>query len=795
MNSTPFKVKLITYFFSLLLLTAGSLIYLQYYFSEKLAMQAGDQAFESILNNLHDFQKSQDRQSEAFLEIISTYPQLSQPVSLDEEYPLQTPFIKILSQNLNAYAIYWANLKGDFFEVINMHHSPLLYKQLKAPLNARWGIIKLSQDSDFKIKHYIFLDSNLNSIATRNEATDYKAYLRHWFVGAQNNRGVTRSAPYLFQHLQLYGITYSKFIRSQQVVVAVDYTNSEIENLLKQAKPSKDSYIFMFNENAELLMDSNGNRETAEKVNTSLQLYEQLKPLLNKSSGAKPQEITVNNRRYLARFVNTDAQQEHRLNLAMLIPMNDLTEPYRAQIQLSLLVALIILLILIPLIFLFARNLTRPIEALMNENYKIQHRQFDQVKLIETPIKELDRLSRSLVEMSNSIQQYQYSQTKLLDSIIKLVADAIDAKSPYTGGHCKRVPELAFMLLDAANTDSKTFKDFRFEDPDEIRSFHIGAWLHDCGKIVTPEHVVDKATKLETIYNRIHEIRTRFEVLWRDADIVYLQARLDGESTELAEQQRQATRDRLQEEFAFIASTNIGGEFLDEQDQERLKKIGKQTWQRHFNKNLGLSEEEQLRSSPDNHLPATESLLADKPEHFINRYHFDYEDYQAHGFKEPVPQYLYNLGELTNLGIARGTLNDEERFKIKEHVMMTIKMLEKLPFPQEYKNIIRYAGTHHETLDGKGYPRQLAAEDLSIPERIMSIADIFEALTAADRPYKPAKTLSQALQIMSFMRDDNHIDADLFALFIESGVYLEYAQAYLQPEQIDEINPADYIEK
>jgi HD-GYP domain-containing protein (c-di-GMP phosphodiesterase class II) len=448
----------------------------------------------------------------------------------------------------------------------------------------------------------------------------------------------------------------------------------------------------------------------------------------------------------------------------------------------------------LPFIWLLSLAITKPIHQLIEENNKIQRRAYKDVVRIPTMIKELDDLSGSMLSMSSSIQNYQQSQADLLNSIIRLIADAIDAKSPYTGGHCQRVPLLAMMLVDEANKDNGTFSAFKFDDEDERRAFEIGAWLHDCGKVTTPEYVVDKATKLETIYNRIHEIRTRFEVLWRDADIAYYQAIINGENKESAQNKRIELQQSLQDDFSFIASTNAGGEYLSEDKIERIRAIGEKTWLRHFDAGIGLSQEELERAGNVNEdLPVIETLLADKASHKIAREHFDFEKYRAQGFKEPVPELLYDQGELLNLTISKGTLTNEERFKIKEHIIMTIKMLENVPFPEEYKNVPRYAGTHHETLKGTGYPRQLTADDLSIPEKIMVIADIFEALTASDRPYKEAKTLSQSIKIMSFMVKDEHIDAELFNLFLQSGTYLKYAEQFLKPEQIDEVDLSAYL--
>ena len=388
------------------------------------------------------------------------------------------------------------------------------------------------------------------------------------------------------------------------------------------------------------------------------------------------------------------------------------------------------------------------------------------------------------------------AQNALIESIIKIIAGAIDAKSPYTGGHCERVPELAMMLARAAcDVQDGPLADFDFRTDEEWREFKIGAWLHDCGKVTTPEYVVDKATKLETIYNRIHEIRTRFEVLLRDAEIDRLRdVHERGVSPDEADQRFEKRRAQLQDDFSFVATTNVGGEFLAPENIERVLQIGGQTWLRHFDDRLGLSHAELLRhgGSEPKPLPARESLLADKAEHVIQRT-VAHASAVMQSFKLAVPEHLYNHGELHNLRVSRGTLTDEERFKINEHVIQTIIMLEQLPLPPNLRRVPEYAGTHHETLTGTGYPRQLRAEDLSIPARIMAIADIFEALTASDRPYKKAKSLTESIKILSFFKKDRHIDPVLFDLFLTSGVYLEYAKRYLQPEQIDEVDISRYL--
>jgi HD-GYP domain-containing protein (c-di-GMP phosphodiesterase class II) len=401
--------------------------------------------------------------------------------------------------------------------------------------------------------------------------------------------------------------------------------------------------------------------------------------------------------------------------------------------------------------------------------------------------------SQSAVALEN--HNLLQAQRALMDSLIRLVAGAIDAKSAYTGGHCERVPELAVMLAEeASQVKEGPLADFNFHSDEEWREFRIGAWLHDCGKLTTPEYVVDKATKLDTIYNRIHEVRTRFEVLLRDAEIASLKAIQGGEDPAAAAQEFQARRAQLIDDFAFVAECNIGGEFMAPERIERIKRIAGQTWLRHFDDRLGLSHEELLRyeNMPVSALPAVENLLSDKPCHIIPR-GVDQAFDPKYGFKVKVPENLYNFGEVLNLCVERGTLSEEERFKISEHIIQTVIMLDSLPFPKELRRVPGYAGSHHETMTGSGYPRKLTKDDLSVPARIMAIADIFEALTASDRPYKKSKTLSESVKILSFFKKDKHIDPDLFDLFLRSGVYLRYAERYLKPEQIDIVDVSRYL--
>ena len=331
----------------------------------------------------------------------------------------------------------------------------------------------------------------------------------------------------------------------------------------------------------------------------------------------------------------------------------------------------------------------------------------------------------------------------LFESFIALINAAIDEKSPYTGGHCQRVPALTMMLAEAVNeTHEGPLRDFRMTDKDRYE-LKIAGLLHDCGKVTTPVHVVDKATKLETIFDRINLVDTRFEVLKRDLEIEALKNKI--ELRQAGDQERTAQIDRelhdavrkLEDEREFLRHANIGGEVMSTEAQERVKQIG-----------TG-------RSWTDVSGKRTDFLSAD---------------------------------EIKNLTIARGTLTQEERQTINHHIVATIKMLEALPWPTHLRNVPEYAGGHHERMDGKGYPRGLTREQMSIQARVMGIADIFEALTAKDRPYKRGKTLSESLKILGNFRQNGHVDPDLFDVFVRKKVYLRYAQQFLDREQIDEVD-------
>jgi HD-GYP domain-containing protein (c-di-GMP phosphodiesterase class II) len=343
--------------------------------------------------------------------------------------------------------------------------------------------------------------------------------------------------------------------------------------------------------------------------------------------------------------------------------------------------------------------------------------------------------SQAAVTLTNRLLVEQLRS--LFFSFIKMINQAIDEKSPHTSGHCQRVPALTLMLAEAVHdTDTGMFTNFNMTENDR-RELELAGLLHDCGKITTPVHVIDKSSKLETIFDRITLIASKFEIVKRDAKINCLEASfaLPEKSADYQHEYNQKIV-QINADLDFLRHANIGSESMTDADIARVQDIAKKY------------------------------TIADEK-----------------GCDQPV----LTDDEINNLTIRAGTLTTAERHIINRHIEITIQMLESLPWPRDFKNVTEYAGGHHERMDGKGYPKGLTRDQMSIQARVMGIADIFEALTAGDRPYKKAKTLSESLKILGNMAKNGHIDPDIFDIFIRKQVYMQYANAFLDKKQIDDV--------
>jgi HD-GYP domain-containing protein (c-di-GMP phosphodiesterase class II) len=335
---------------------------------------------------------------------------------------------------------------------------------------------------------------------------------------------------------------------------------------------------------------------------------------------------------------------------------------------------------------------------------------------------------------------------EIFESFIKLIALAIDRKSEYTGGHCQRVPELTMMLAEALEKQTTgKFKDFKMTN-DEKYELKIAAWLHDCGKVATPVHVVDKSTKLETIFDRIELIKTRFQAVKDQRKIEFLSSKIslleNGKISGLNKITEIYNLDinELNSDLELIIKFNLGAEFMPVEIQNKIKDIGKKAW-----------------------------------------------------IENGIKKSLLTQNEIENLIISKGTLNLDEREEINNHIVVTLEMLNNLPYPKHLKKVPEFAGGHHEKIDGTGYPMGLSGDEMSIQAKVMAVADIYEALTAKDRPYKKGKKLSESMRILGFMKNDYHIDKDIFEIFVKEKVYKKYADLYVAEEQHDNVNELELI--
>ncbi len=358
-------------------------------------------------------------------------------------------------------------------------------------------------------------------------------------------------------------------------------------------------------------------------------------------------------------------------------------------------------------------------------------------KEVEPVITALTQYAAIVVNLQILLEDHKL----LLDSFVQCIAGAIDAKSPHTSAHCQQIPVIMDMMVDAICCDQEFFPEYNVDD-EQRYEIQVASWLHDCGKLTTPDSVLEKSTKLHKMHDGIHEVNNRFMILRQQIELEYAKKIIAPGADQASLQNELSERLKtLEDDRAFIESCNKGGEFMSEEYQERVGTIAQTEW----------------------------------------------VDHQGN------KQVMLNEDEIYNLCIARGTITKEERDIINNHMQVTIDMLESLHFPKDLKRVPEIAGGHHEKMNGQGFPKGLKRDEMSIPARMMAIADIFEALTSKDRPYKDPMKLSQTLSIMSNMVKDEHIDSELFAMFLKQGVWKRYAQSCLNPEQLDITDISAYL--
>ncbi|UTW13332.1 HD domain-containing phosphohydrolase [Marinobacterium rhizophilum] len=966
----PLHLQITALFMLLILLLGGSLTWYHYRQSSDLILTASAQLFEQYGERLR-------------LEFLRTYQpivQLINMLALDSIVKAQTAterltrltlLARALEQRPQVTALQIGYASGDYL-VVRPINGDRLSASLQPPGGSHLIAQSISTDPQGRRQQQdYFFDVDLRLIEQRDTApSDYDPRQQNWYQLAleHDRHGVTE--PYFFPTIGKVGITLSGRDPLQGTVIAADVALDRLSRSISELHITPRSEIVLLDQNFNALAYRDPGKLVLLEQHRIIDIA-RLDSLGSRVLDAASKPVAAGERRFRLEFDREtwraelyalEAADGIHFELLILVPENELlSEALRIRRQSNLITGIILMLAL-PLTWLLARQIARPLRQLALEASQIRRFQLDQPISTRSRIREIDDLGHSMRVMKDTLNQFlgmlgamseetafvplielictqtmsvsqaagaaiylvndddtrlelaslklaeatgaapllppcalhgdhqladcllhetSLSQTlthssidhpmypllqalhtgrlqvisiplknrnresvgvlcllygnsqahcendlldfietlsgfasltlenrqligkekALLEAFIELIAGAIDAKSPHTGGHCARVPALTEMLARAAcDSSDPAFADFSLND-DQWEELHIASWLHDCGKITTPETVVEKATKLETFHDRIHEIRTRFEVLKRDAELRFWRQLHDAKDTE-----RQTLKVRLEatlarelgqldDDFAFVAQCNLGREQMAQSDQQRLRTLARREWLRTLDDRLGISwEARQRRPGGTVSLPVRETLLADKDFHLIPRTEADYiPANNPWGFRLHQPQHLYNQGELYNLLINAGTLTPEERYKINDHIVQTIIMLEKLPYPRHLRGIPEIAGGHHERMDGRGYPRGLTGEQMSLPARMMAIADIFEALTAADRPYKEPKRLSEALLIMGQMRDRGHIDPHLFRLFLHSGVCEQYACQYLTPAQRDPVDIRRYL--
>ena len=420
------KAKILTVIVSIVGIVAFSLLASQYYFSKQLAMKTTAETFTLISKNIREHLREEAKNTKNILNVKSQDRDISEKITFDPMHPSLHGLIQILQIKPNLHAIYFAHPDGSFYEVINMQGRPLLYEVFHAPTETYWTVVTIIDNKE----QHAFLDKNCTLIAKEDFSKKYDPRIRPWYKKAQKSKEITFTKPYYFAHSHQMGITYAKVLNGSGIVLAVDYTLSQLNTILAMQESKSTSEIFIVN--------SQGNKFTSSLYSHDQKAgkAEMLDPeLMQKLAEHTIDEIIELTNGQAHSFVIFKPLANKGMYLGIRVNADILLETHRNNLSYSFSIAFLLLLLSLPVIFFSAESMAKPIKDLTRENTKIKERKFSEVDIIDTNIIELEALSESLVSMSQSIQAHEKDQNALLDSIIKLIAEAIDKKSPHTGKH------------------------------------------------------------------------------------------------------------------------------------------------------------------------------------------------------------------------------------------------------------------------------------------------------------------------------------------------------------------------
>jgi hypothetical protein len=740
-------------------------IALQFYFSLMSAREALVQKYQRESAHIRQTLKQEQQTAESHMTLLADFN------SLITGKQFSSDALPILANLLYKNSLYSSiNLgfpNGDLQQFIDLDKPDNIAQQLPEMESARWLLISKTYQGKQSIVQYAYFDQSLTLIKERQSYKSDGVKLA-WYQQAV----LTQSSSDI-------GKTYAITIPKTNAVLALDLHSNALPEILKiytEQQNTDRHEIYAFIKHGETI-ESN-------QSGTNTNLTPVLDELTQHSSNLnKLNSIAIDETTYYAYVTKIQGANNY---LAFLMPQTTL---FFANFNQLLVVGVTGLLLTLCLSWLLSLPLTHKFKALLMAIEEAKEIRFKKIKTTETDITEFQQLNDLIMEMSYSIKNYQTKQKQQIESFIKLTAQAIANQSPYAREQANKVPELAWMLLKAVeDSQLPVFKDFKLKNNDQQQSFRITAALHSYDKITTSQSLASKSTKLEATYNRIHEIRMRFEILWRDAEIYYYQTSRDNPEQNkslkegLIKQQLQLMRD-----FEFVANANIGDQAMKEQDIQRLHQIGSQTWLRYFDDRLGLSSLEKMTlSTQKQKLPAQEYLLSDKPEHLVPQ--------QNKNELLAASPTCCNLGELYNLSIPVGTLTEEDKQQLNAYIVKTSSLLDDMPVMIKQHNVPQDLTTYHPALSDAVYLVNSGNKKLSIAEHILGITYIFESLTSINNPQHKIETISNAIAIMHQLVMDKRIDKHIFKLFLSSGIYLTYAKQFLYEQQIDEVDIQQYLD-